>query len=468
LNGAVVTEGIAKTGRIVLFISKGTPEDDDFVLWLAPRLEAQGYRIFADILTLEAGDRWRREITGTLQTKAFKMLLCCRDATLAKAGVQEEIGIAEDLAKELKDPRFIIPLRLEKFKKLFGIGELQYVNFEGRWAAGLIELLDTLETQGVPHDPNGIEISPNWQNYRKRCAIKIEDGPEPLTSNWLRIAEIPDTIRYFQPSGAINLQALLQESRNSRYPAEPYLRGFFSFCDLAAVNEAFQKFGRFSIAADIPIAEFLDKGVESVGLRGRDASNIVISLLRQAWQKFCREWNLYEYLWSKDSGFHVTDKHIPLGKKIPWGTQGEHRSSMLRNIAQGKVWQFGVTAIPALWPFPHFKLKSRVLFAEAHGEKAGPVFDDKDLQHRYRRGVCKGWRNKHWHGRLRAFLDLLTGEQSGIKLPLGPTEFVRLDPLPIFFTSPVTTALPDVAHDEDEDHDDSTLTGRVTHDEEGK
>ena len=35
------------------------------------------------------------------------MLLCCRDVTLNKNGVQEEIGIAEDLVKELKDPRFI-------------------------------------------------------------------------------------------------------------------------------------------------------------------------------------------------------------------------------------------------------------------------------------------------------------------------------------------------------------------------
>ena len=46
--------------RTTLFISKGTPEDDDFVLWLAPRLEALGYKIFADILTLETGDRWRQ------------------------------------------------------------------------------------------------------------------------------------------------------------------------------------------------------------------------------------------------------------------------------------------------------------------------------------------------------------------------------------------------------------------------
>ena len=99
--------------RGIVFISKATPEDDEFVLWLAPRLEAAGYSVFADILTLEPGDRWRREITNTLQNKAVKMLLCCRDATLNKIGVQEEIGIASDLVKELKDPRFIIPFRLD-------------------------------------------------------------------------------------------------------------------------------------------------------------------------------------------------------------------------------------------------------------------------------------------------------------------------------------------------------------------
>ena len=86
---------------------------------------------------LEPGDRWRKQVTGTLQNKAIKMLLCCRDSTLDKNGVQEEIGIAEDLVKELKDSRFIIPLRLEKFKKIFGIGELQCVDFVGKLGQGL-------------------------------------------------------------------------------------------------------------------------------------------------------------------------------------------------------------------------------------------------------------------------------------------------------------------------------------------
>lgn len=82
----------ASQARTILFISKATPGDDEFVLWLAPRLEATGYEVFADILTLEPGTRGRKEITDTLQQRAIKMLLCGRTATLEREGVQEEIG----------------------------------------------------------------------------------------------------------------------------------------------------------------------------------------------------------------------------------------------------------------------------------------------------------------------------------------------------------------------------------------
>jgi hypothetical protein len=178
-----IAAATSKAVRSVIFISKATPGDDEFVLWLAPKLEAAGYRVFADILSIEPGDRWRREITGTLQNKAVKILLCCRDATLAASGVQEEIGIAEDLVKELKDPKFIIPLRLDNFKKVFGIGELQYVDFVRGWADGLVKLLGALKRQKVPRDEANVQINPNWEAYRRRNAVPVEQRPERLTSN---------------------------------------------------------------------------------------------------------------------------------------------------------------------------------------------------------------------------------------------------------------------------------------------
>lgn len=72
------------TKRETIFICKATPGDDEFVLWLAPRLEATGYKVFADIITLQPGERWRKEITNTLQNKAIKMLLFWRKTACKK------------------------------------------------------------------------------------------------------------------------------------------------------------------------------------------------------------------------------------------------------------------------------------------------------------------------------------------------------------------------------------------------
>ncbi|MDE2789214.1 MAG: toll/interleukin-1 receptor domain-containing protein [Paracoccaceae bacterium] len=68
--------------RTKLFISKPTPGDDAFAFWIAPRLEAAGYEVFADILELDIGDACRTKLTTMLQDKAVKMLLCCSDETL--------------------------------------------------------------------------------------------------------------------------------------------------------------------------------------------------------------------------------------------------------------------------------------------------------------------------------------------------------------------------------------------------
>jgi hypothetical protein len=131
---------------------------------------------------------------------------------------------------------------------------------------------------------------------------------------------------------------------------------------------------------------------------------------------------------------------------------------MLRNSAGGRVWQYGVSATPAFWPYLHFKLKARVLFAELASGKAGTVIGDADAQHSLRRRICKGWRNKQWHGRLMAYLQLLAGDDAPcISVPLADARAITLDASPMRFTSPVTTALRDTMDADAEETDDSTL-----------
>ncbi|PKN11178.1 MAG: hypothetical protein CVU43_20395 [Chloroflexi bacterium HGW-Chloroflexi-5] len=445
--------------RATIFISKATPGDDEFVLWLAPRLEAAGYKVFADILNLQGGDRWRKEVTDTLQNRAIKMLLCCRNSTLEKNGVQEEISIAEDLAKELKDPRFIIPLRIEPFNKIFGIGGLHYVDFVGGWASGLKDLLDSLERQGVPCSTSTITINPNWENYKKRSEIKIIDAPELLMSNWLRVSHVPEMIRYYQPILGIPIDHELMACTcmNSPFLAEVYLRGFFSFAMEEEIEPAFAGVGKFVVHSEHNLENLLEHGSTSPNIRTREAQNLIFTIFRKSWERFCRTKGLYEYPFVQQLGFHITKDQIPLGTKIIWSRHGQRRSSMLRNAAGGKVWQYGVSATPYFWPFLHFKIKARVLFADIVSKEAGSVITDTGEQHRLRRSICKGWRNKAWHGRLMAFLAHISDESPSIRLPLSNSSSLMIDTNPISVTLPVTTDLPDTMSDDAEEQDFSTL-----------
>ena len=84
-----------------------------------------------------------------------------------------------------------------------------------------------------------------------------------------------------------------------------------------------------------------------------------------------------------------------------------------------------------------------MLFAELGSGKAGAIINDAAIQHRLRRTVCKGWRNKQWHGRLMAYLELLAGDAPYISVPIADACAITLDVKPVQFTCPVTTALPD-------------------------
>ena len=435
--------------RRTIFISKATPEDDEFVLWLGPRLEAAGYRVYADILTLHAGDRWRKELTRALQQRSIKMLLCCSDATLAKSGVQDEIGIAEDVAKELNDPRFIIPLRVSRYKKLLGIGELQYIDFTGSWAQGLRDLLETLASQRVPCEEERKTISPNWESYRTRQAIRIEERTETLTSNWLCVAEIPDAIRYFVPAGALVHPAMQEASRRAPFVSEVHHRGFFAFTAPEEVEEHFASAGKFVVESEQNVIDVIRNGSASPKVRPRGMRNIISSMFRQAWERFCRTQGLSEYAFVNQMCFFPNKDHIPLGKKITWRKQGGLRSSMLRNKSGGRVWQYGISALPALWPYPHFKLRARIVFATIADGGAGEIIASTRIQHQLRRTICKGWRNPHWHGRMMAFLKLVSGDSGTIDLPLSQTERIRLDSAPITHQAPFSVPDPDTSTVED-------------------
>lgn len=451
--------------RDTVFILKSSPGDDEFALWLAPKLEAEGYRVFADVLTLEPGDRWRREINQALEHRAAKVLLVSRNATLDDPSVQDDIDIAIDVAQRRNDKRFILPLRLEAGRTVKGIGDTVAVDFVRGWGEGLMSLLDTLRRQKVPRRPDAVSINPNWELFRRRGAVPLIDQPERLTSNWLRVAEAPDTINYYEASGASDPDQLKRALARYPYPTAIQGRGFLSFAGQAEIDEAFEEIGRFRLKRSVPLLTFLDEGIPKLGIERQVASNLLMVMIKEAWFQFCKIRGLIEYSYSNSVGFHASPALAPTGTRIPWGKQGDRRSSMLRNIAKGHIWQYGVTALPATWPFWHLKLKARVLFAADNSTADGLAIDDPKKMHKLRRSICKGWRNKQWHGRMLAFLEILSGDSAYIRLRLSAEHDLVVDAAPILFTSPVSTMLPNITDADDEETDVSTL-GRPESDDE--
>ncbi|MEY9421829.1 hypothetical protein AB7M70_009488 [Bradyrhizobium japonicum] len=421
--------------------------------------------MFADILTLQPGDRWRRKINEALQYRAVKVLLICRDATLADPHVQDDLDIAVELSKELDDSRFIIPLRLEPGKKVKGVGDAVPVDFVRGWGEGVGLLLDALQRQKVPRPSGQPVIDPNWEIFRRRGAIPLVEEAERLTSNWLRAAEAPDVIRFFESTGVIEDRLLDRALEDFGYPCAKQGAGIITFAEQSEVDVAFASAGRFKLKYEIPLLEFIDNGFSALGIERQVASNLVIAMVKKAWLSFCREKGFVEYQYSNAVGFHASAAQAPTGHRIPWGKQGDRRSSMLRNVAKGHIWQFGVTAMPHFWPFWHLKIKSRVLFSVDNNTAEGLGIDDARRLHRLRRSICKGWRNKQWHGRMLAFLELLSGESAYIRLALSANAPLLIEAAPMLFTSPVSTALPDVLDADEEEADISTL-GRPDNDNE--
>lgn len=462
------TEERSKTiERDVIYLIKSSPIDDEFVLWLAPKLDAKGYRVFADILTLQPGDHWRQETNAVLQARTAKVLLLSKDATLADQNVQDDLDIALETGRELGDTRFIIPLRLEPGRKVKGIGDAVPVDFVRGWAEGLATLDDALSRQKVPRSSETPTIDRNWEIFRRRGAVSLVEESERLTSNWLRVVEAPDVIRFYEASGVIDSNSLQAAIDAYPYPSALQGSGFITFAAQAEVDDAFKAAGRFKMKREIPLLDFVGNGIPEIGIERQVASNLIIAMLKKAWYAFCKQRGFLEYRYSNGTGFHASAEQAPTGQRIPWGKQGERRSSMLRNVAKGHIWQFGVTAMPFFWPFWHFKLKSRVLFSTENGTATGIDIDDPKKLHRLRRSLCKGWRNKQWYGRMLAFLELLSGESAYIRLPMSLDNAIVLEAAPILFSSPVSTALPDILDADEEETDPSTLGRPANDDEEG-
>lgn len=437
------------SSRSALFISHASPEDNRFTLWLGAKLTALGYEVWSDLMRLRGGDDWQQILENAMRERAGKVLFVGTAAGASKHGVRNEIQMASDVAKKIGDNAFIIPLRLEPFDAPFLIVHAQYIDFSRGWARGLTELLTAIEEAGLPraddHKADSI-----WRDLQLANGSSLVEKPEPLISNWLRIAKLPDTIKVYEFAGSINIDAP-PDVRGAPWPVVPFRRGFLSF---AAPQELAPFFG-----PTIPIRLVAEKRTDDALATGwleqrLDAFELrrhFSDLARQAINATFAERGLTAFeLGSRRLAWWPNIKVAPTAKvRFQWGDVAGLRQIQGTSGKRKLQWHYGVSASIRTSPVHHVQLTAHVIFT-SDGQS---VLGDAAKMHRARRSFTKTWRNPRWRDMMLAFLSWFAAGESFIAIPVGLKEGIWLELPPMRFESPVST--PSEADEtEDEQADD--------------
>jgi len=456
-QNTATAQNAAVSSRPALFISHATPEGNEFTIWLGAHLSAAGYEVWADVLKLTGGNDWARKLESALRDRACKVLLVATATSVEKQGVRNEIQIASDVSKKIKDPNFIIPLRLEDYQSPFLIVQAQYIDFKKGWGKGLAELLLALKEYGVPCSPS--ENSENidlWRATQLRKSQVLQHEAESLISNWLKVSEWPSSINYFQVSGAMEEGQMKNLLDGLSWPNYPHARGFYTFASASDLYLNGQLLP-FTLTKSSMVGRFLESGDidRSVGMQ--EARNVVSSLLRRAFDKKLRDKQLSPHSFA--DGYFSWWVHSGLinGDKVAfeWTDGPSGRRQLVGESEKKKVrWHFGISHKPWFSPFAHIRVLPRVLFSE-DGKTLIP--DVKKL-HRLRRSIPKSWRNEKWRDMLLAFLFWLSDGKNFIKLEVGSNAVITVDVPPVMLTSPVSIKLDEEkTESEDEESDDPVL-----------
>ena len=444
--------------RDAIFISHATPEDNAFTLWLGGRLTALGYHVFADVLRLKGGDDWERILEDAIRNKAKRFLFAATPGSVQKQGVRNEIAIAIETAKRIKEDGFIVPLRLAAYASPLQIAHAQYIDFETGWAQGLAELLTLLEDAGVPKNA-AADNAKTWQSLQLKDARTVGIGPETLISSWLSIETLPPSIFFYDFKGGISIGAAQVAIKDCPIPIAAHNRGFLSFAPLHQLQEYFGPNLPLQLADTCDTNKFLDFGWHSQRLAPKDRRPKFTDTSCRALDTFFDAKGLkpFEYADGRNAWWG-TARHATMDQHpFAWGDLKGRRQLVGRSDKRGFHWHYGVSCWARSGPVRHVRVAGRVIFTSNGHDLIG----DARRLHRMRRTFCKGWRNDKWRDLLLAFWHWVANGAEFVDISLGEGVSMRLRLPPMAFTAPFgVNSLTDAATSNEPEDDDELMVDR--------
>jgi hypothetical protein len=442
----------ATPARDAIFISHATPEDNAFTLWLGGKLTALGYQVFADVLRLKGGDDWERILEDAIRNKTKRFLLVATPLSMEKQGVRNEITIANETAKRLKEDGFIVPLRMAAYPPTLQIAHVQYINFEKRWAEGLAELIALLKEAGIPKR-NASEDVQMWQGLQLKDARTVGPGPEKLVSNWLSIEALPPTITFYDFKSGISIGAAQAAIKACPIPIATHNRGFISFAPLHQLQDYFGPNLPLQIVDTCQTDAFLNSGWPSQRLAPKDCRPKFTDISRRALDTYFESIGLkpFEYADGRNAWW-ATSRHATMDQySFTWADLKGRRQLVGRSEKRAFHWHYGVSCWARSSPVRHVRVAGRVVFTSNGHDLIG----DARRLHRMRRTFCKGWRNDKWRDLLLAFWHWLASGAEFVEISLGGGAVMRLGlPPKTFDVAFGVSSSSDVTTAEDEDDDE--------------
>lgn len=421
--------------RNVIFISHATPEDNDFTIWLASRLQADGYEVWIDKHALLGGEKFWQEIDQVIRHRAIKFLLVyseniCyqKQRGILKDGIEKEKSMAEGIAKagSLKDFIILLNVDASEYNLFIGADTLNQIPFYQNWAHGYAQLLKKFTKEGLVPTKTSVGDFSRWYENEYVIYNGVKKLRELYYDSWWPIPELPQMFyMYVFPNETVASQV----QRISEYPASKIsniVTTFHDVPDFEITLEGHTSKIIFINKIELKVSDVL-LGVAREGFpSARDAQNHLKSLLQRIFHMIMRERDLYWHNMANNKpAYYFTRKFAPTIK-----FQYRHRSKKAikkKNIF-GKhlssYWHFALSAKPVLTPQLAFSLKSHIVFTK----DGYNLWDDKDKMHSARRQKGRLFFNEEWRDMLFAFLHALCHGKTSVETTLSPSFVLSLNP----------------------------------------
>ncbi len=425
--------------RDTIFISHATPDDNEFSIWLASRLELLGYKVWIDKNELLGGEKFWEKIDLVIRNEAVKVLLVYSEKILQngqagklKDGVYKEFSLSESIAKqhpELIDFITLVKIDHSAYNLFIGADRLNQISFTDNWGKGLETLLDKFNKDNIPRNASQVnnEFS-EW--YLSNLSVKspIIEKKELYYTNWWSVDSFPESFFIYRFENEAQAKAIFDQ--NQDYPISI----------IANCISTFRKDLNYNVKRDHDEVEVLPKETHEIRVSDlllgfdrevfpthKDCMNHFKKLFKRSLHLFLKQKGLYWYeLANKSNAYYHNFKSLPTSKVSYFYPYSNARKPKKKNLF-GKYlelgrWHFALSFRPTLEPFLGFSVKTHVIFTE-DGFKA---WEEKELQHSHRRKKGKRMFNEEWRDLLIGYINSLKNENELIEIPISSDSSIKM------------------------------------------